>query len=263
MKIGPLSFIFSILLVLVAFSFEGSAEKIVNLYNGEWPPYSSQKLKYNGLGSRIISESMILEGVTIKFSFVQWKRGFELVKKDGQVPGTILWTKTKEREKYFYFSEPILVQENVFFHMKSKALKWDKVDDLKGKGILKVKGYNYGDILNNAFNTPGFFSVIDETDDDLQALKMLMRRSSVYDIFPAEKSVGQSLIKANFSSEQANKFTYHPKGFLKTPLYLIVKKEKKNLPIIEAFNKGLKKLKESGKFDEFIRESENGNYQLN
>ncbi|MFK7825963.1 MAG: hypothetical protein AB8G05_17555 [Oligoflexales bacterium] len=40
-----------------------SIAKTINLHSGEWTPLSSEKLKFGGLGPRIIKETFSLEGL--------------------------------------------------------------------------------------------------------------------------------------------------------------------------------------------------------
>ena len=59
--------------------------------------------------------------------------------------------------------------ENVFFHLKSQKILWNEFSDLKGKRLLKAKGYSYGKLLDQALKAD-IFASLHETDDDLQAM---------------------------------------------------------------------------------------------
>ena len=72
-------FLSSIFLLFVFISNSFSQESI-RIVTGEYPPYLSKHLKYNGVGLRIIKESFALEGIKVEYSFVPWARAFRFVK---------------------------------------------------------------------------------------------------------------------------------------------------------------------------------------
>ncbi|MFK7824292.1 MAG: substrate-binding periplasmic protein [Oligoflexales bacterium] len=191
----------------------------------------------------------------MEYQWTQWKRGYEMAKSNSSsIIGSILYVKNKERQQDFYFSDPIIESQSVFFHLKSKPLLWETFDDLRGKNILVTRGYSYAE-LDPYLKKKEHFANIHETDNDLQGFTMLLRRSQAYDLLPINRIVGITTIRDNFSSEDANKFTFHPKKFGVVPLHLIIRKDKKLKKYIDAFNSGLKKLKASGKLDQYLQDS--------
>jgi polar amino acid transport system substrate-binding protein len=63
--------------------------------------------------------------------------------------------------------------------------------------------------------------------------------------------------------KDADKFTYHPKPIKEAPYYLILSKAlPENKKRIEKFNKGLKKLTDSGRKAQMIKDSNEGKYSL-
>ena len=231
------------------------AAESITLHTGEWAPLTSQELKHGGLGPRIIKEAFLQQGIKVNYQWTQWKRGYEMAKsKSSSTIGSILYVKNAEREEDFYFSEPIIESQSVFFHLKSKPLLWQSFADLRGKNILVTRGYSYAE-LDPFLKKKDHFALIHETDTDMQGLTMLLHRSQAYDLLPINKLVGLTTIRNNFSPEDAAKFTFHPKKFGVVPLHLIIRKDKKLKKYVEAFNAGLKKLKSSGSFEKYMDES--------
>ncbi|MCP4687520.1 MAG: amino acid ABC transporter substrate-binding protein, partial [Desulfobacterales bacterium] len=107
-----------LLLFLLCFASVGFAEETITLTNGEWPPYMSERLEHHGVVSRIVVEAFALEGVRVEYSFFPWIRALSLAKA-GAFDGSVVWWKTPEREKDFFFSDPVLDVRYVFFHLKS------------------------------------------------------------------------------------------------------------------------------------------------
>jgi polar amino acid transport system substrate-binding protein len=63
-------------------------------------------LPYFGLASRVVTEAFAAEGVTVEYGYFPWARSFMLAQ-TGEWDGTLIWTKSAEREKDFYYSEPL------------------------------------------------------------------------------------------------------------------------------------------------------------
>ena len=79
----------SILIFLVLFSVSSLfAKETIRLTNGEWLPYMSANLKYNGVASRIVTEAFALEGIEVVYSFFPWKRAYALVS-NGDFDGSL------------------------------------------------------------------------------------------------------------------------------------------------------------------------------
>ncbi len=68
-------------------------------------------------------------------------------------------------------------------------------------------------------------------------------------------------IRDTFSQEDAALFTHHPKAINEDPMYLLLnKKAAGNEATRDLFNEGLKRLKESGRYDQIIADVLAGKY---
>lgn len=249
----------SILAVLVLFSIVASAgaEETIRLASGEWPPYQSENLKYFGVASRIVTEVFALEGVKVEYGYFPWKRSYKLAE-TGQWDGTFLWFDTPERREVFYISDPVMDIQYVFFHLKSYSFDWNTIDDLKGIAIGATGGYDLGEAFQSA-EEAGTINVQRVPKDEQSFQKLLLGRIQ---IFPSDLEAGYAMIQKNFPPDQAELFTHHPKPLRADPHHLLLsKKAERNKQMIELFNEGLKRLKESGKFDQYIAESRRGEYR--
>jgi len=71
------------------------------------------------------------------------------------------------------------------------------------------------------------------------------------------------MLQKNFSVDEIKSIKYHKKLLSTAPSSLIFsKKIKRNERLIRLFNKGLKQLKDSGKYGKYFEESRNGDYAL-
>ncbi len=79
--------------------------------------------------------------------------------------------------------------------------------------------------------------------------------------FPGEVMVTYTQIRDTFSQEDAALFTHHPKAINQDPMYLLLsKKVAGNGEMRDLFNEGLKRLKESGQYDQIIADALAGKY---
>ncbi len=248
----------SAIFLLIIVNTTCPAEETIRLTNGEWTPWLSKELKYYGLASRIVTEAFALEGVKVEYRFFPWKRSYEAAKK-GEWDGSVIWSRQSDREKAFYFSETVLNGKLVFFHLKNNKFDWKDIEDLKRVKIGAVIGYTYGENFDNAVKT-GKISIQYVPKDVQNFAKLLAGRIQ---IFPVELDVGYEMINNNFKPDEAKLFTHHPKPIRVTSFHLILsRKVKRNKRMLILFNKGLKRLYESGKVDQYIAEAMRGEYRI-
>ena len=239
---------------MVGVSF--GAEKI-RLCNGEWPPYFSQYLPHYGIGSRIVSEAFALEGVTVEYGFFPWKRALNNAQY-GQWDGVVGYESNFERERNFFASNTVWAAPWVFFHLKNQPLFWGKLDDLASYQMGGTLAYMY---------TPEFLAAeksgklrVERVPSDEQNFKKLV--IGRIDIFPQLLDVGYFQIRNLFDPDTAQTITHHPKPFgIHREHLLLSKVRKQSVRLLETFNRGLLRLKESGRYDQYFAELRNSTHQ--
>lgn len=247
----------SVILILITVITNGYAEERIRLASGEWYPYQSENLKYGGVVSRIVEEAYSSEGVTAEYGYFPWKRSYSYAE-NGEWDGTFLWFDTPERRDRFYISDPVIDIQYVFFHLKSYTFDWKTIEDLKSVNIGSTLGYDLGEAFQKAEQS-GTIKV-DRVPEDEQNFKRLL--ASRIQIFPCDLEVGYAIIQKIFPHDQAKLFTHHPIPLKAAPHHLLLsKKIERNKHLIELFNKGLKQLKASGKYEQYITESRRGEYK--
>lgn len=251
-----LKWILLICLVL-SFSFSSFAENKIRIAVGEWVPFTSKDLKYYGLFSRIVSEAFALEDIKVEYGWFPWKRALTLIE-FGEWDSSPGWSRKPEREKYAYFSDPLYESKAVFFHLKSFPFDWNSYDDLKGITIGATIGYMYGKNFEQA-EKDGKLLVERVPTDEQNFRKLLKGRIK---LFPASLETGIGTLNKNFSSTQVKLVTYHEKPYRQKAVYHLIfsKKIDRNKKMLKLFNKGLRCLKNSGKYDQYIEESQRGYY---
>lgn len=251
--------VYVIFLLTFICSANSYSEETIRLTNGEWPPYTSEKLKYNGLLSHIVSSAFEEMEIKVEYEFFPWKRAMLYVE-NGEFSGSIAWSKNADREAIFDFSDPIGSSSIMFFHLKSYNFDWKTEDDLQGIDIGATLGYHKLKRLE-ALDVPGKNFHIFAFLTDLENLELLLKER--IQIFACSKEVGINLIQSNFPPDVADRFTYHPKPFYSAPLRVIFRKNsKRSKQLIPLLNEGLKRLHENGKYNKIMEDFMNGEYSI-
>jgi len=259
---------FIVFICSMIFMFSSFAKETITLANGEWAPYLSEKEDFYGMWSHVVTEAFAQENIDVKYEFFPWSRALELGKK-GRVhtntnenccDGTLMWRKTPERETDFYFSEPVFDVGYVFFAMKGlknkenipfEKIKWKDVKELAEFSIGGTNDYDYGTEFKKLEKDKVIN--IEYASSELKNLKKLQKGR--IEIIPVGLDVGLAILKDNYSWDEREKFTFNPISFEDAPMYLLLsKKDPNNKILMEKFNAGLKKLKDTSKYKEIIDE---------
>lgn len=231
----------------------------------EYPPFTTTRLKHNGLMSHIVTEAFRLENITVEYEFLPAARSL-LTAKNGQVDGTLPWAMRADRNIDFYYSDPILdVGEEHFFFKKNSAINWEPIkrdySALKGLIVGVIIAYDYGDEFQKAKNNK-VFEVI-EIRSLNQLFKMLL--TDRIDVVISKELVADYTLQSEFTSDEQNKITSLPEIIAEPSYdYLLLSKKKPTAEYyLKALNRGLKKLHLSGRYNELIDNYKKGEYLLN
>jgi len=245
----PFARLFCILVLVLPIQL--NAQEIIKINSGEWPPYLSENTPHYGFFSHIVTSAFKLESITVDYQFKPWKRTFEETKL-GLAHASIGWSKTPEREAEFLFSEPVIIGESVFFHLKTQAVEWQNYNDLRQYSIGGTLGYEY-----KFEHEPGV-TIERVANDEINFRKLLKGRTM---IFPSDKDAGYMILNKYFRADQISKITYDKKAYDQTSYRLIFpKNHPDSVRLLTLFNQGLQKLRQSGRFAQIIHAQESGEY---
>jgi polar amino acid transport system substrate-binding protein len=227
----------------------------ITLTSGEWRPYLSEQLPHYGAVSRIVSEAFALEGVTVHYTFRPWARAFAEAQQ-GKVQGSVVWSEGapgSSRNRDFYFSDLVFEDKAAFFFRKGFPFAWTNIDDLARRyKIGGVIGYEY-----TFEKLPGV--TIDRAPSDELAMRKLL--AGRFDVFPSSYGVGMYVLRTQFTPEEAARIASHPGPNVRTRYHLILPRSlKSSARYLALFNSGLKRLKDSGRYDQFLTDLEAGRY---
>ncbi len=251
-----------ILLVIFFFALTqiSYAEESVTISAGVSGVGWNKFAKHYGYMLHLTTETFALVGIKTNIKFYPWKRTFTTAK-DAKVDASCCWFYVEDRTNDFYYSDPVFEETMVFFHLKSFKFDWKNMKDLAGIKSGGNRGFHYGDEFQAA-EKAGIIKVDRVTNNDQNLKKILAGRIQVH---PIAVIAAYGHLRKLFSPKTIELFTYHPKPVLRKHLYLIIPKklgEKKAKKLLSSFNKGLKLLKKSGKYDKIKKDAESGYYDL-
>ena len=223
------------------------ANETIKMAVGEYPPYTSRIEKNGDFLEKVVTEAFKLESINVEYSHFPWKRSHIAVK-NGEYDGTFPWHKTSDRDENFYINRlPLVIDDEVFFHLKSTSFDWESIEDLKDYKVGVMLGAWYHKLYQDkGIDT---YSVA----SDLLNFKMLL--AGRIDVYRTAKGAGDYLINNKFSPESALSFTHHTKVIERSAHYILFSKNTPNgKALSEKFDSGLSKLIESGGYDKIASE---------
>ena len=223
--------------------------RVIHLTNGEWPPYLSKSLPNGGPSSQVIVEAFRLQGIEVIWGWYPWARSYILAK-EGEYDGTVIWSVNEERNEYFLYTVPVLEEKRVLFHLVTKPIEWRTMNDLSKYEIGATVGYQYSKDFQEA-EAQGILKVR-RIAKESNNFKMLI--ANRVDLVIATYRVGYALIASKLSENEGNMITHNNRYVdIQHWSVLISKKSQYGDYFIEQFNYGFKKLVESGRYDEIMK----------
>jgi polar amino acid transport system substrate-binding protein len=233
---------------LGALSVSVHAGEVITLTNSEWLPYTSQQLPHGGPLSRIVSEAFALEGVQVRYVYRPMSRAYAEAAAD-LANGSVLWSTSgadSDRQRRFYFSDVVFDGQSVLFHLKSYPFHWRGYPQMAGVRMGGTAGYQY------TFDKyPGIKIDRAAATDELNFRKLVAGR---FDVLPANLDVGRAIMRSALTPGQAAQITWDPHPYNITHYHLMLnQRNRANQRYLALFNKGLKRLRESGKYAEYLQ----------
>ncbi|ENY73513.1 amino acid ABC transporter substrate-binding protein [Aeromonas diversa CDC 2478-85] len=228
------------------------------LSTGEYPPYCSERLKYQGLIPHIITRAFAKEGIRVHFDFYPWKRAYRL-SEEGVVDGTAHWYESAERRKTHLYSDPILAETYVWFYLKSAPVEWQDYPDLAHRALVAISGYTYNE---------AFYKAVKSVPLNVQFVTRLRQSfdlilSGRADLTLENLDVGFYSLRQFYPASTVDLFTTHGKPVMRVEGHLLISRKRPDAAeLIARFNHGLKALRESGELEQMLLASRSGQYEL-
>ena len=257
-KVLMQKYCYYIALLLSASALYAQAPKIqlVDYALGDYfYPYVDKSEQNKGCLSQYITKAFAEKGITVKeVDWLPWNTALKSLNWESKVPRVSFpWSKTEEREKYYLYSEPLYTKSMYIWVTTKKSNIYKKLTDLKDQKICVPQGYGiYGKLEEMLQNK----QVKRVTPLTMQDCFNYLQQHKVAAVYAGDDGVkaGQNAIKTSDDGSKKNtqktaKTNVFKRAFTanKKTHYLVAgKKHPDAQKLIEAFNDGVKKLKDKG-----------------
>lgn len=236
----------AICLCFTMFVVVARAEKVVQLNTLDWEPYIGRKLPDRGFVATIVTEAFAASGYRVELSFLPWIRA-KAMAKDGKADGCMPEYYLEEDKADFLISDPFPGGPLGFLKKTSDPISYGKLEELKGHKIGIVRGY-----VNTVEFDKADYLTKEEANDDLTNIRKLM--GGRLDLVVIDKFVGFDLMRQEMPERVGEIEFLSPPLEEKTLHVLIAKKVADAEEKMNAFNEGLKKIKENGRLKAIMQE---------
>ncbi len=241
-----------IILITILLFFSGvvtslAQDKTVRVVSLSWPPYYGQYLPDYGLSGKIVAAAFKKQGWDVNFYVRAWVQCLEMLKKGEfeAVPNAYF---TEERAQIYHYSDPYLDCPIVFFKKKDQDISWKTYEDLKDYRIGVVRGYANPE----AFDKADFLTKRVARDPVLNFKKLLLKQ---VDLIVSEKFVGTHIMNTKLPEHEKGLFEPISPPLDTIKLYVLFSKKVPGIQAkIDAFNTGLKQIKNDGTIERIVAE---------
>lgn len=223
------------------------AKNVTIITGDQYPPFSDMELANGGVATDLVTH--IINNMTdvedVNVMFLPWEQGYEDTRK-AKYLGTFPYTKTREREQDFVFSDAMFPLEWVVFTNKISNYT---IEDLNGKTACLPLGYSAQPIQ----------SFLDRGEVTLkrapQTINCFLKlQANMVDFIPFNKWTGIHFINATKQVNMDN-FTILSTTLSSGQLHFIVSKLHPNAQqYINEFNTQLTHIKNSGEYEKILRQ---------
>lgn len=166
--------------VVLGPSFDVKAKPVITLANDHFPPYvmdGGKGFATGGVAFEVLSEVFRTLKIEqdVQFVVLPWARVIEFAK-TGDTDGVMFLFRTKEREKFFDYTEPLVRTPLVIFYSRKKhpdGLTWKKLSDLKSYRFAVTRGASYGKEWDEAIKSGVLEGTI--VSEPVQTIRMVQQ----------------------------------------------------------------------------------------
>ncbi|OBP15034.1 hypothetical protein A5320_06430 [Rheinheimera sp. SA_1] len=216
---------------------------------GEWPPFLGEHLPNNGSAAVLIRELFANAGYRVEFHFLPWARAYHDTAA-GRYDATAIWMFAENRLTDYLYSDAVLEEKFVLFHLKQQPLAWKTLADLKNLQLGGGLGYSYGPAFDQAL-AKGELTVTRVNSTEQNFRRLIARR---IDAFGEEIQVGYHVLQS-LSEELTAQITHHPTPLLRNQSFLLFPKQSSQSEKLKTlFNQQLAAAKKSGRYEQLFHQ---------
>lgn len=236
------------LLLTGAHTSLSSGNEVVTFAIGEYPPYTSALNPDARVLENLVTAVFKEQSINVEYKHYPWKRSIALAR-NGDVDGTFPWPKTSDRLRDFHFSDEAVYQDQlVFWHLRSTPFDWNIAEDLREYKFGVTVGYTRTHEFLKSLGIK-----VDTAVSEVSNFKKLL--AGRIDVYRTSRVVGTFHVDNLFGAASRRRFVFHPKISDNSDFFLLFsRKTDRGKQLKKEYSMGLKKLKESGRYQDLIHE---------
>lgn len=212
--------------------------------SGEFAPYSAKSLAEQGIATKIVTQAFALtkDKHQLSTEFLPWKRAIDHAEK-GRVEVSYPYFKSAQRTEQFYFSDPLFNSVAlVYGNERTQGHRQPVPQSL----VCLPLGFAMGSMADIVEE---FDLILVRPNYLIQCFQLLYKHRVDY-VF-ADKAVAHYLVKQEIMPTPK---ALYPLPFFNTEssLHLITRKSPSNKALLEQFNQGLAKFKQTQAYQQLI-----------
>ncbi len=236
----------SLMAIFIVFNTGSAvATETITFATLNWEPFIGEELPEKGFFSALTREVFKRAGYDMKLEFMTWNRALELARR-GKYDGLLGAYYNEDREKDFYYPDPVAKSQEVFVQRKGSKISYTHFSELKKYKIGSLLGGASGAALREqGFN-------VEDTADEIMSLKKLKAGRIDLHVMGMQQFYYLTDTDA-FLKKIRNEFEVVSPPYKEYDVYgPISKKTVDGENIVKKFNKALQEIKSDGTFDKIM-----------
>ncbi|CAO3417406.1 substrate-binding periplasmic protein [Azospirillum doebereinerae] len=211
----------------------------------DFAPFTGDDLPNGGLITELVQRAFAAVGQTHELRFIPWRRGYDGVV-SGRFLATFPYVRSPERERDALFSDPVITMRQLVYLSAKPRMTFDGPADFRGRVVCAPGGYALPPELD-ALVRQG--ALTRETPSSLSACVRMVTMGRA-DAFVINEYAGNAAV-AQAGAQDGVRAAGKPYAVVSEHL-IVGRATPGGAGVIDAFNAGLKILKESGAYDEAL-----------
>ncbi|RED53901.1 substrate-binding periplasmic protein [Aestuariispira insulae] len=226
-------------------AFPAQAEgTVVRITAAEFAPYIGAELPEKGWAWEVASLVLNEQGYRPELHIMPWARAVELTR-IGKMDGLYMANRNPEREEWAVFTNPVGQEVSVLFKLRDRPIDYVHLSDLGPYSIGTHRGASIIGLLEDEGLT------VRPLRGFSQGIKELERQQ--LDLFVGDRMVTTHILKTQFPPDYATMIDFLPKAILKADLHLALsRKTRDHEKIRSEFNRGLKQIRDDGRYEAIL-----------
>ncbi|WP_404421717.1 substrate-binding periplasmic protein [Thalassospira australica] len=198
-----------------------------------------------GIYPALIRTIFLHAGIDVDIVAVPWKRAIENL--DANKGGVAGIYKNLERQKKYFFSDPIHVERLMFYQRQDAFSDPGDIDDLRGQTVGVIRGWSYGDEIDNA-RKRGVFTASEASGDEQNFQMLELGRVDTVIAIAEAGSVWVKRLKLD------DTVTRSTEPVRENPTYIVFNRASPAISMMTAINRSIEELRENGTLQRITNE---------